>query len=70
MLDTAVPEAQVFTDISVETLYVNLSSSEWIDFQESLVAENEPDFMANEQTWPTEEELDGRWRVLLQIFAL
>jgi pre-rRNA-processing protein TSR1 len=25
--------------------------------QDDLVAENEPDFMENEQTWPTEEEL-------------
>ncbi|CAG8658781.1 18905_t:CDS:10 [Dentiscutata erythropus] len=25
--------------------------------QESLIAENEPNFMANEQTWPTEEEI-------------
>jgi pre-rRNA-processing protein TSR1 len=31
--------------------------------QDDLVAENEPDFMENEQTWPTEEELaeaDGK----------
>lgn len=26
---------------------------------DSLVAENEPDDMANEQTWPTEEEMNG-----------
>jgi pre-rRNA-processing protein TSR1 len=25
--------------------------------QDDLVSENEPDFMENEQTWPTEEEL-------------
>ena len=25
--------------------------------QDDLLAENEPDFMDNEQTWPTEEEL-------------
>lgn len=25
--------------------------------QDDLLAENEPDLMANEQTWPTEEEL-------------
>ncbi|KAG9298908.1 hypothetical protein G9A89_015930 [Geosiphon pyriformis] len=28
------------------------------DQMESLIAENEPDFMANEQTWPTQEELE------------
>ncbi|CAG8493832.1 12709_t:CDS:10 [Ambispora gerdemannii] len=28
------------------------------DLQETLVAENEPDFMSNDQTWPTREELD------------
>ncbi|CAG8517905.1 760_t:CDS:10, partial [Ambispora leptoticha] len=28
------------------------------DLQETLVAENESDFMSNEQTWPTREELD------------
>ena len=27
--------------------------------QESLVAENEPDMMDAEQTWPTEEEMDN-----------
>ena len=27
------------------------------DEQDDLVSENEPDFMENEQTWPTEEEL-------------
>ncbi|KAI9029985.1 hypothetical protein CLU79DRAFT_418195 [Phycomyces nitens] len=35
--------------------------------QDDLVAENEPDFMENEQTWPTEEELaeaDERVRAL------
>ena len=26
--------------------------------RDSLVAENEPDLMQNEQTWPTREELD------------
>lgn len=33
--------------------------------QDDLLAENEPDFMDNEQTWPTEEELaeaDGMWQ--------
>lgn len=33
--------------------------------QDDLVAENEPDFMENEQTWPTEEELaeaEGKFR--------
>jgi hypothetical protein len=31
--------------------------------QDDLISENEPDFMENEQTWPTEEELaeaDGK----------
>lgn len=28
-----------------------------VEEQDDLLAENEPDFMDNEQTWPTEEEL-------------
>ncbi|KAI8871972.1 DUF663-domain-containing protein [Ramicandelaber brevisporus] len=37
--------------------------------QDSLVSENEPDMMANEQTWPTEEELmDGDERA--RAFAM
>ncbi|KAI8078242.1 uncharacterized protein B0P05DRAFT_543072 [Gilbertella persicaria] len=38
--------------------------------QDDLVAENEPDFMDNEQTWPTEEELaeaDARVRRMRQL---
>ncbi|KAI8367404.1 hypothetical protein EDC96DRAFT_506702 [Choanephora cucurbitarum] len=38
--------------------------------QDDLVAENEPDFMDNEQTWPTEEELaeaDARVRRMRQM---
>ncbi|KAI8356181.1 hypothetical protein BD560DRAFT_335645 [Blakeslea trispora] len=38
--------------------------------QDDLVAENEPDFMENEQTWPTEEELaeaDARVRRMRQM---
>jgi hypothetical protein len=35
--------------------------------QDDLAAENEPDLMANEQTWPTEEELmeaEGTYHIL------
>jgi pre-rRNA-processing protein TSR1 len=36
--------------------------------QDDLVSENEPDFMENEQTWPTEEELaEADGKDILQI---
>ena len=36
--------------------------------QDDLVAENEPDFMENEQTWPTEEELAaGEGKLLVYL---
>lgn len=52
------PRSKSFSDDAIEVEPVVLAEPD-ADSADSLISTNDPDDLANEQTWPTEEEMKG-----------
>ena len=52
------PHSKISSDDAIEVEPIVLAEPE-LEYADSLISTNNPDDLANEQTWPTEEEMKG-----------